>query len=191
LAVAAVAGIFVSFKMAGRRGETRRRLEVVDDEMDREEPRRPSRPAIVVPQLAAPPTAPVQAVSAPTSDELQQGLENPSESARRRAEIAVRELEASGPATPSFSARAATTFDAWKRTSPIGDRVKLSPMRCFDRGCAVVATHEDANAASTATQDFIRSQPFREWTGPKFVSGPTELSSGRIETVLILYRENE
>lgn len=113
-----------------------------------------------------------------------------SQAAKARATKAIKELVQSGPPSPVLTSDALKIVESFKRLPELVD-AELSEFRCFGDGCTVTATSKETGAAAKAAEAIMRSEQFLSWPGPKFRSGPIEAPSGQIQTVVILYRNQE
>ena len=131
-----------------------------------------------VPQFAVSPELP----GAPIDPATQQ--------TRRRQEVddVLGRLRSSGPATASWTSKAAAVFQGWKDSAATSGAVTFTDFRCFAAGCAMKATYPNTDAFVDSSRDFQESASFKSWSGPKFRSGPMDLASGQVEALWVLYK---
>ena len=99
-------------------------------------------------------------------------------------------LEKSGRAPLTLGKKAVDTVNAWlsdptlKKLGP-----HISAPSCFSGGCAIVINHRDEIIYSRVRDTISRNRAFRDWQGPKFLSGPIPAPDGTINGTWILFSD--
>ena len=112
----------------------------------------------------------------------------PEQSAKRRAEARMLDLERSGPARSSWASTTTQAIEAWKATSPLGYTAEFGAIHCVARGCAVTITRrESEQAAAEVPSAFEVGRP-AFWTGAMFRSGEFHVTPEKLRSTWIFYK---
>jgi len=152
--------------------------------------RRPSRaltPAYAAPSIA-PTTAQVGAAAKATANQNERSPQEPVDPRMERDDLLER-LHGSGAASGSWTTEASEVFHKWHLHSPRASLVDVGRVDCFAEGCAATMTYRDLPGFQSLAHEFLESEPFKSWHGPKFRSAPIAQTSGAVEATWILYHE--
>lgn len=93
------------------------------------------------------------------------------------------ELEASGPATGTWTSNAWQVLSDWQNKT--NGTVTFTDFHCFGRGCSAKASYTDSGAFYKSNSTLEKET---SWPGPRFHSGPFSTPAGGVEAVWILYK---